>query len=56
LAKRGRNKSSQGPKNVDASTYGKATGFETIVGWLFLKDPSRLASLFDLLQKPESDL
>ena len=49
--KRGRNKAGRGPKNGDPATYGKATGFETIVGWLFLKDPKRLADLFDLLDQ-----
>ena len=50
--RRGRNKAGKGPKNVDAATYGIATGFETIVGWLFLKNPNRLADLFDLLDRP----
>ena len=48
----GRNKAGRGPKNVDAATYAIATGFETIVGWLFLKNPNRLADLFDLLDRP----
>ena len=47
--RRGRNSAGRGPKNVDAATYAIATGFETIVGWLFLKNPNRLADLFDLL-------
>ncbi len=50
--RKGRNKSGKGPKNVDAATYAMATGFETIVGWLFLKNPNRLADLFDLLDQP----
>ena len=50
--RKGRNKSGRGPKNVDAATYAIATGFETIVGWLFLKNPNRLADLFDLLDRP----
>ena len=50
--KKGRNKAGRGPKNVDAATYAIATGFETIVGWLFLKNPNRLADLFDLLDRP----
>ena len=49
---KGRNKAGRGPKNVDAATYAIATGFETIVGWLFLKNPNRLADLFDLLDRP----
>ena len=50
--RRARNKAGKGPKNVDAATYAIATGFETIVGWLFLKNPNRLADLFDLLDQP----
>ena len=50
--RKGRNKAGRGPKNVDAGTYAIATGFETIVGWLFLKNPNRLADLFDLLDRP----
>ena len=50
--RKGRNKAGRGPKNVDAATYAIATGFETIVGWLFLKNPNRLADLFDLLDRP----
>ena len=50
--RKGRNKAGRGPKNVDAATYAIATGFETIVGWLFLKDPNRLADLFELLDQP----
>ena len=52
--RRGRNKAGKGPKNVDAATYAIATGFETIVGWLFLKNPNRLADLFDLLDQPNN--
>ena len=52
LLRKGRNKAGKGPKNVDAATYAIATGFETIVGWLFLKNPNRLADLFDLLDQP----
>ena len=52
LLRKARNKAGRGPKNVDAATYAIATGFETIVGWLFLKNPNRLADLFDLLDRP----
>ncbi len=51
LVRRGRNKAGRAPKNGDAATYAMATGFETIVGWLFLSDPQRLADLFDLLDQ-----
>ena len=55
LVKRGRNKSKRGPRSVDPAIYGKATGFETMVGWLFLKNPERLAQLFDRLDESEID-
>lgn len=53
LVRRGRNKAGKGPKNANSAIYAKATGFETMVGWLFLKDPKRLAHLFDLLKEKE---
>ncbi len=56
LVRRGRNKAGRGPKNGDPSIYGKATGFETMIGWLFLNNPSRLADLLDRLEESESDL
>ena len=56
LVRRGRNRARRkGPSRGDAAIYGKATGFETIVGWLFLKDPARLAQLLDRLEKTEFD-
>ena len=55
LLRRARNKAGKGPKNVDAATYGIATGFETIVGWLFLKNPQRLADLFHLLDQTQTE-
>ena len=54
--KRGRNRSSRGPRKLDAATYAMATGFETMVGWLFLKNPKRLAELFDSLQESPPDI
>ena len=56
LIKRGRNKAKRRPRVVDATTYGQATGFETIVGWLFLNNPERLAQLFNRLEESEFDL
>ncbi|ABM78323.1 conserved hypothetical protein [Prochlorococcus marinus str. MIT 9313] len=56
LVRRGRNKSGRGPRRGDAATYGKATGFETMVGWLFLQNPARLAQLLDQLEETEHDL
>ncbi len=51
LVRRGRNRSGRGPRKGDAATYAMATGFETMVGWLFLKNPLRLAQLLDKLQE-----
>jgi len=34
--KRGRNNSSSGRKNLDAKTYVVATGFESLIGYLYL--------------------
>jgi ribonuclease-3 family protein len=35
--------------------YGRATGFETMVGWLFLNNPVRLAELLDQLEMAGSN-
>ena len=52
--KRGRNRVGRGSRRVNIAIYGKATGFETLIGWLFLKDPIRLAELLDQLEQFES--
>ena len=54
LVRRGRNSAGQGPRRADAAVYGRATGFETMVGWLFLNNPARLAELFDHLEQAGS--
>ena len=56
LVRRGRNKSGRGPRNGDPAIYAKATGFETMIGWLFLKNPQRLAQLLDQLEESESQI
>ena len=53
LVRRGRNRAGRGPRNADAATYGQATGFETMVGWLFLHNPDRLAQLLDQLESAD---
>ena len=50
LIRRARNKTKRYPNSVDPSIYSRATGFETLIGWLFLKDPKRLSKLFDYLE------
>lgn len=50
LVRRGRNRAGRGPRRGDAAAYGQATGFETMVGWLFLQNPSRLGQLLAHLE------
>ncbi|MGB3202362.1 MAG: ribonuclease III domain-containing protein [Nodosilinea sp.] len=45
LLRRGRNASSRGPRRVDSQIYQQATGFEALVGYLYLTNPPRLAEL-----------
>ena len=49
LIRRARNKSKKCPKSSDPTVYSRATGFETLIGWLFLKNPQRLSTLFEYL-------
>jgi len=51
LVRRGRNRAGRGPRRSEAAIYGQATGFETMLGWLFLRNPRRLAELLDHLAK-----
>ena len=50
LIRRARNKIKRFPKSSDPSVYSRATGFETLIGWLFLKDPKRLSKIFEYLE------
>jgi len=43
--KNGRNNSGPGRKNIDAQTYHYATGFEALIGQLYLKDIKRADAL-----------
>ena len=54
LIRRARNKTKRYPKCSDPTIYSRATGFETLIGWLFLKDPQRLSILFEYLEKKHS--
>ncbi|MCD4826713.1 MAG: ribonuclease III [Acholeplasmataceae bacterium] len=47
LYKRGRNASGPGRKNTDAKTYHQATGFESLIGGLYLEDQTRCNQLID---------
>jgi ribonuclease-3 family protein len=55
LVRRGRNSAGRGPRRADAAVYARATGFETMVGWLFLNNPVRLAELLDQLEMAGSN-
>ena len=50
LIRRARNKSKRSPRTIKPSVYAKSTGFETLIGWLFLNNPKRLSQLFDHLE------
>ena len=50
LIRRARNKIKRTPKSSDPYIYARATGFETLIGWLFLKDPKRLSILLEYLE------
>tara|TARA_B100000131_G_scaffold313006_1_gene347823 strand:- start:1362 stop:1754 length:393 start_codon:yes stop_codon:yes gene_type:complete len=49
LVRRARNKTKRCPKSLDPHVYAQATGFETLIGWLFLKDPVRLSNIIEYL-------
>ncbi len=50
LIRRARNKTKRSPKSIDPAVYAKSTGFETLIGWLFINNPKRLSILFDQLE------
>ena len=50
LIRRARNKTKRFPKSSDPVIYSRATGFETLIGWLFLNDPKRLSKIFEYLE------
>jgi ribonuclease-3 family protein len=50
LLKRGRNAATGKPKRIDLETYQQATSLETLIGYLYLSDPQRLAYLFSLIE------
>ncbi|WP_363080751.1 ribonuclease III domain-containing protein [Leptolyngbya sp. 'hensonii'] len=49
ILKRGRNAAAGGPKRVDPEIYQQATSLETLIGYLYLTDPQRLAQLLSRL-------
>lgn len=54
IVRRARNAASKGPKRVDPALYQQATGFEALLGYLYLSDLQRLADLLRQLPLSES--
>jgi ribonuclease-3 family protein len=57
LYKRGRNAGGKGRKNIDAKTYQSSTGFEALIGGLFLHQKQRadqiITQCIDLVERGE---
>jgi ribonuclease III family protein len=49
VVRRGRNAASGKPKRVDITLYQQATGFEALIGYLYLTNPQRLQALLQTL-------
>ena len=50
ILRRGRNlKTRKSPKNCDAVTYKHATGFEVLIGFLYINDRNRLNEVFSFI-------
>ncbi|MGK7908546.1 MAG: Mini-ribonuclease 3 [Synechococcus sp.] len=45
IVQRGRNQCGRIPRNVEPQTYQQASGFEALLGYLYLSNPLRLAKL-----------
>lgn len=50
IVRRGRNAATGKPKRLDAETYGRATGLEALLGYLYLANQSRLQELLGYLK------
>ncbi len=49
IVKRGRNHKSHSNKNIDIVTYKKATGLETLIGYLYNSDKQRLNEIMKFI-------
>jgi ribonuclease-3 family protein len=49
LVRRGRNAAGSAPRKVDPNIYQRATGFEVLIGYLYLTDRDRLDQIFTQL-------
>jgi ribonuclease III family protein len=50
VSRRGRNAANGRPRRLDPEVYQQATSFETLIGYLYITNPQRLAELLTLLQ------
>lgn len=51
VVKRGRNyKRNSHPKNTDVITYKRSSGFEALIGYLYLSDKERLREILDFIE------
>jgi ribonuclease-3 family protein len=50
ILKRGRNAATGRPRRLDPQVYQQATSLETLMGYLYLTDPARLAELLAQLE------
>ncbi len=50
MSRRGRNAATGRPRRLDPEVYQQATSFETLIGYLYITNPQRLAELLVLLQ------
>lgn len=56
IVRRGRNVKSSPPKNADLQDYRLSTGFEALIGYLYLKgDQERLLQIFQLVTEPDKE-
>jgi ribonuclease-3 family protein len=55
VVRRGRNSVTKIPKRLDHATYQHATGFEALVGYLYLTNADRLAEVFACLTRVLSE-
>ncbi|MBD0266748.1 MAG: ribonuclease III [Cyanobacteria bacterium Co-bin8] len=55
ILRKGRNASPRGPRRIDPQIYQQATGFEALIGYLYLTDPRRLTELFSYVDLTLTD-
>lgn len=56
IVRRGRNAATGKPKRLSLTLYRQATGFEALVGYLYLTAPDRLLELLAYLPREQSEV